>query len=325
MEIVQVRGLLDKLNKMGVYWFSQSPTVEVDESYGGPDIRLFIYNNTTNALYWYLGGVYGIASFSSAGLNRNISAQDVSKPYNVIIAYDTVTNLVEIRESVPAVIPDELELKANEVLIRRITIPPVGQTIVIPDPPEVDYDQAIIDIALPHITPDTTPVEVNATNQLGAILKGISDSIGTFNSRLLKVDTMFWFDSLNEAFLNTGNEYLFEVPGNIDSKLFATISGESGKTYEITSAKINYVDSINQDNDLCEVAIYRNRGGTYTDMCGGNTVLLDNGSGTYDLYPILSTNSWKDGDIVEIYVAEGTGTNNGSEIYGRLIVYLKEV
>ncbi len=44
---------------------------------------------------------------------------------------------------------------------------------------EVDADQLGIDISLPNITPDTGPAEVSSTKHLGAILKGISDSLAS--------------------------------------------------------------------------------------------------------------------------------------------------
>ena len=43
---------------------------------------------------------------------------------------------------------------------------------------ELDGDQVGIDITLPNLTPDTTPVEVSSVKHLGAILKGISDALG---------------------------------------------------------------------------------------------------------------------------------------------------
>lgn len=44
---------------------------------------------------------------------------------------------------------------------------------------EIDADQLGIDISLPNITPDTAPAEVSSTKHLGAILKGISDTLAS--------------------------------------------------------------------------------------------------------------------------------------------------
>ncbi|MEW6351615.1 MAG: hypothetical protein AB1646_21410 [Thermodesulfobacteriota bacterium] len=43
---------------------------------------------------------------------------------------------------------------------------------------DVDFDRAPIDVALAHVVPDTNPVEVDAANQLGAIIKGLDNAIG---------------------------------------------------------------------------------------------------------------------------------------------------
>ncbi len=65
----------------------------------------------------------------------------------------------------------------------RVTGPNAIEEADPTDGAKLDGDKIDIDITLPNITPDSAPSEVDDNNDLGAILKGISDGLGVTNSR----------------------------------------------------------------------------------------------------------------------------------------------
>ena len=119
----------------------------------------------------------------------------------------------------------------------------------------------------------------------------------------------YWFNTINEQVA----DYLYDNDANIDTKFLTRIDEEIGKTYEIIKANFFYSDPLAQEITNPQVHIVRNRGGVYTNMCTG---VLTINPGDNDLTTILTTNSWQQGDYIELYVTTGTGTSAGSQIHG---------
>lgn len=119
----------------------------------------------------------------------------------------------------------------------------------------------------------------------------------------------YWFNTINEQVA----AYLFDNDANVDTKSLTRIDEKIGETYEITKANFFYSDPLAQETTNPQVHIVRNRGGVYTNMCTG---VLTINPGDNDLTTILTTNSWQQGDYIELYITTGTGTSGGSSIYG---------
>ena len=175
MRISQVQGLPKVLN---MSWIPEVPLFEVDVTYGGPETKVIILNNSSSSIeYNYYGEIK-----EAIGLNSTVtvlaSAKDATQYRGVLLSYNVLTDQVTLTESTLyaslELIPS-IAIPLTNIKIGTMVLTPIGQENIISIIDQIDYDKAQIDTLLPNIVPDITPQEVDATNQLGAILKGIDN------------------------------------------------------------------------------------------------------------------------------------------------------
>lgn len=340
MKIKHIDGLLDIIRQLGVYWIPNAPVVSVDSTYTGTGIRIIIKkSNPTLGLYWNYKGKTKLAT----GLNKDYVVtlkEQGEEPYNVLVAYDTNTNQIEVYDSEYSLIPTELSLQDNEILISRFQISGIGEEVVIPPPTTttIDPDKMKILTTFSTIVGDISPSTVDLTNELGAVLKGIDNLLTANKAALISLNTsvanllseitglknkvlpprgepFFWFNSFNEQ---TG-KYLFEHEANIDSKEYCLVIGNSGKSYKLVKLYFLIRDYNNEIVGTPTIAIHKNK----TTIFSSNKTLS---VGLNDCLPnVIPQTAFINGDVLDVLVVTGTGTSNGSNIRGVLFWEMKEV